>query len=100
MADVTKAPVPRAGVRFEELEGEAVVYDRAGKRATYLNDTATIIWKLCDGNRTVPEIVAILAQEYPESAGQIASDVQESIDSLVRERAIVFVEPAPADKTE
>jgi hypothetical protein len=36
MTDRSEIPVPRAGVRFEEIEGEAVVYDRSGKRASYL----------------------------------------------------------------
>ncbi len=71
MVDLSQAPRPRAGMRFEELDDEAVVYDRQGKRATYLNETAAVIWKLCDGARSVREIAVILAGEFPESAAAI-----------------------------
>jgi hypothetical protein len=94
MIDPSGIPVPRAGVRFEELDGEAVVYDRSGKRASYLNDTATVIWKLCNGTNTVPEIAAMLAKEYPEDAAGVESDVRETIERLVEDRLIVFVKTA------
>jgi hypothetical protein len=96
MIDPSGIPVPRAGVRFEELDGEAVVYDRSGKRASYLNETATVIWKLCNGTNTVPDIVAVLAKEYPEDATGIANDVHETIERLVQERLVVFVKTAAA----
>jgi hypothetical protein len=86
-------PVPRAGVRFEELHGEAVVYDRSGKRASYLNDTATIIWKMCNGTNSIPEIVETLVKEFPENAASVATDVRETIERLVQERLVVFVAP-------
>jgi hypothetical protein len=91
MIDPNAIPVPRAGVRFEELDGEAVVYDRSGKRASYLNDTATVIWKLCNGTHAVPDIVAVLAKEYPEDAASVASDVRETIERLVQDRLVIFV---------
>ncbi len=90
MVDMSRAPVPKAGVRFEELDGEAVVYDRQGKRATYLNETAAVIWKLCDGSRSVHEIVGLLAQEYPEAAGTMEGDVREAVDRLIADRVMVL----------
>jgi hypothetical protein len=96
MTDRSDIPVPRAGVRFEELEGEAVVYDRSGKRATYLNDTATVIWKLCNGTSTITDIIEMLAKEYPENVASIASDVDETINRLVAERLIVFAKTEAA----
>jgi hypothetical protein len=89
------APRPRKGVRFEELDGESVVYDRSGKRATYLNDTATLIWKLCDGTRGIPEIVDLLGKEYPESAGALETDVRDTITRLVAKRVLVLGQEAP-----
>ena len=93
MNPLSDIPIPRAGVRFEELDGEAVVYDRSGKRASYLNDTATIIWKMCNGANSIPEIVETLAKEYPENAASVATDVRETIERLVQERLVVFVKP-------
>lgn len=70
MPDPNLVPVHRAGVYVEEVDNEAVVYSRTGKRAIYLNETATIVWKLCNGERTVPEIAALLAREHPAAAVQ------------------------------
>jgi hypothetical protein len=93
MPNATATPVARAGVRFEELDGEAVVYDRGGKRAIYLNETATVIWKLCDGERSVDDIATLLAREYPEAARNIAADIADTVDRLVAGRVLTFVKP-------
>lgn len=96
MPEPDTMPVPRAGVRFEELDGEAVVYDRTGKRAIYLNETATVVWKLCDGRRTVAEISALLAKEFPESAAAIEGDISDAVDQMVAARVVTLAR-APAE---
>ncbi len=75
MVDMSRAPLRGPGRDSRSWDGEAVVYDRQGKRATYLNETAAIIWKLCDGNRSGEEIVALLAKEFPEVAATMEGDV-------------------------
>ena len=96
MADPQLKPVPRAGVRFEELDGEAVVYDRSGHKAIYLNETANVVWQLCDGQRTVAEIAALLAKEFPEAAAEIESDVSDAVDSMVAARVMTLSAPKSA----
>jgi coenzyme PQQ biosynthesis protein PqqD len=89
MADAHSVPAQRGSFYLEELEGEAVLYSKGGKRAIYLNETATVIWQLCDGQRTVAEIIGLLAAEYPEAAATIEADVIATVDRLVGERALV-----------
>ena len=36
-------------------------------RAVYLNPTAALVWGLCDGSRSVHEIIRILGESYPEA---------------------------------
>lgn len=50
------------------LDDEILVYHPAGMTAFALNETASVIWQLCDGERPVAEIVEILQQAYPEAA--------------------------------
>lgn len=97
MPDPGTTPAHRPGVRFEELDGEAVVYDRVGKRAIYLNETATVVWKLCNGRRTVADISTLLSKEYPESAADIESDVSEAIDRMAAARVVTLARRSPKE---
>jgi hypothetical protein len=83
MEDSIVRPRPRKGVRFEEIDGEAVIYDRTGTQATYLNETAAIIWQLCDGVRTEAEIIAMLSEAYPEAGDALVDDVRHAIGAMI-----------------
>lgn len=82
-------PKQMFGFFVEEMEGENLLYRLGAHKAIHLNDTATLIWKLADGSRSVGEIVALLAAQYPDNAPQIAADVNEAIDRLVQEGALL-----------
>jgi coenzyme PQQ biosynthesis protein PqqD len=97
---MTPQTVPKQAFGFfvEEMEGENLLYRLGGHKAIHLNDTATVIWKLCDGNRTVQEIIDLLKNEYPGAETAVAADVREAIATLVREGALLeAVGVAPAE---
>jgi Glycosyltransferase family 10 (fucosyltransferase) C-term/Fucosyltransferase, N-terminal/Coenzyme PQQ synthesis protein D (PqqD) len=48
-----------------------------------LNQTAAIVWRLCDGTRTGVEIVDLLVQAYPEADPEIQSQVMAALSSFV-----------------
>jgi hypothetical protein len=57
---------PRAreeGLLIEELEDELLVYDQQHDTASRLNRTAAIVWRACDGERTVAELADALGRE-------------------------------------
>jgi hypothetical protein len=56
-----------------------------------LNETASIIWRLCDGNRTTTEIVALLTDAFPEEAETIEQEVEATMRSFLEHEAIEFV---------
>lgn len=78
MTDQTLRPRRRPDIRAEPVAGELVLYDAAGGRAAYLNATAAAIWALCDGERTVAEMIAYLSREI--GGDRVAPDVNETID--------------------
>jgi len=82
--------VPHRNRRYvlEEMDNESLIYRRPSKKAYYLNDTASAIWKLCDGARSVQEIISILVDAFPEAATEVRTDVRNTIDELVRTGAI------------
>lgn len=85
--------VPKQAFGFfvEEMDGENLLYRLGAHKAIHLNDTATVIWKLSDGTRSVKEIVEILVEQYPDNAAQVAHDVNEAIDQLVQEGALLEI---------
>jgi pyrroloquinoline quinone biosynthesis protein D len=85
MPDPNAVPIPRQGFQLEELDGETLLYRHSEKRLVYLNESAALVWKLCDGKRTAREITSLLVDAYPEARETIAADVAAAIESLVRE---------------
>ncbi len=81
-------PKQQFGYYSEEMEGENLLYRLGGKKALYLNESAALVWRLCDGKRTVQEIIDILTQAYPEEAADLVTEVNETIDRLAREGAL------------
>jgi hypothetical protein len=47
----------------KELPEETLIYDLRTDKAHCLNSTAALVWKNCDGQRTVENIVAVAEQE-------------------------------------
>lgn len=54
-----------------------------------LNEIGSKIWDLCDGNRTVSQLVRLLAWEYEAPTEEIEKDVTELLEGLKNGRLIV-----------
>ena len=74
-------PVPRARTKdlvIEDLPDETLVYDFTSDKAHCLNHTTASVWRRCDGNRTIPDLVTELEKELKapidERLVQIALD--------------------------
>ena len=76
------------GLVVEEMDEEILLYKPSTHEAIHLNGPAAAIWKLCDGTRTVKDIVECLGAEFPTSKSTIALEVQEAIDLLLRDGAL------------
>jgi pyrroloquinoline quinone biosynthesis protein D len=79
------------GFFIEELEGECLLYRIGAHKAIHLNESASLIWKLCDGSRSMADIIAFLQQEYPDAQSTVVEDVREAVEQLVREGALLEV---------
>jgi len=82
-------PTPVDGFQIENLDGEIVLLHPARNMIIYSNQTGALIWQLCDGRRSVDEIVEILSAAYPESKTEIAIDVPQMIETLLSRGALV-----------
>jgi coenzyme PQQ biosynthesis protein PqqD len=54
-----------------------------------LNEIGSRIWELCDGNRSVSQLVEALAAEYDASSEVLENDVVELLESLQSGKLIV-----------
>ncbi len=80
---------PSPNVQLDVLDGEIVLFHVARLEVLHLNRSATLIWHLCDGQRTIAEMCAILADAYPSAAGQIRDDVERTLRVLQEKGALV-----------
>jgi len=93
MAEFDEIPTPCRDFTIEHLEGETILYRHSLKKMIYLNESAAVVWTLCDGRRTVADIVDLLVKNYPGVADTVAADVKEVIADLTREGALETEKP-------
>ena len=83
-----KVPTTKSSFELEEIDGELLLYSPESTRSIYMNSTASIIWRLCDGKLTVGEIVALLKEAFPDAVDSIEQDVVDSIELFISNKAI------------
>jgi len=65
------------------MDSESLLYCHEKMMMVYLNESAAVIWRLCDGQRTVGQIVDVLKSAYPLSH-QMDAEVCDTIQQFVR----------------
>jgi hypothetical protein len=76
------------GIVVEELGEEVLLYRPTTHKAIHLNGTAATIWKLCDGTRSLNDLVTLLESAFPDAKSRIAREVQDVVDQLLRDGAL------------
>lgn len=69
---------------------EGVLLNTATDQVAYCNESALLVFELCDGTRSLEEIVALLQAAF-EEAGGIAEEVRSSVDMLVDAGLLEYV---------
>jgi hypothetical protein len=83
---------------LEILDGEAFLYHLSDTRILYCNQTAILVWQLCDGKRSGEEIVTLLQDAFPEAGDALVKDVEEALQQFVEHKALEQVPtPCPND---
>jgi hypothetical protein len=83
-------PAPNTEYRLEKLDEELLLYHPAATTTVYLNETASLIWQLCDGHRSVGEIAELLRESFPKMDTAIASDLEATLNSFAEHGVIAF----------
>lgn len=86
----TAASVPRlprgVKLRFDQVRNTWMLL--APERAFQIDETAAEILKLCDGARTVADVVAAVAAVYQEEPAVIAADIEAMLSDLANKRVL------------
>jgi hypothetical protein len=72
---------------------EMVLYDHETRSAFALNVSASTIWSMCDGTRSVEEIIVDLSQLVDGRPEDIRADVERILEEL-QAREVLTLEPA------
>lgn len=76
---------PAPGVTAVDIDGRFSVYNPLSQRVLTLNETASDVWRLCDGESDVASIVAALAAAYGQPVDAIHEAVVETISLFTAE---------------
>lgn len=85
---------PAPHVVESEVGGNISLYDSATEEVLVLNETASDVWRLCDGSQTLDEVVKLLARSYRVEPSDIHAEVVETVQGF-RERGLLADGPAP-----
>ncbi len=84
-------PRRKPDYQLEMIDDELLLYHPAQTKILYCNETASLVWQLCDGQHTSQEITALLAAAFPEAADVIVDDVTATLQQFSQHDAIEFV---------
>lgn len=83
-------PVQKPDYHLEMMDGEMLLYHLNETTILYLNETASLIWQLCDGRQTIAEIITLLSEAYPEAAEVMAAEVEETVQQFLTAGCILI----------
>lgn len=86
---------PSEDVVARDIEGELIIVPLAAgigdmeDELYTLNETGRAIWERLDGQNSLAQVIAALAQEYEAPPGLIEQDVLGLVEELARRRMLV-----------
>lgn len=81
VADADAVPQWRIDVRVRSMRKKT--YVAGPSEARELDETATFIWRLMDGTRSIQQIAETVAAEYQVAPAEVLADVRELVDELI-----------------
>jgi len=89
-ADSGWRPSRAPGIEERSAGNDLVLYDAAGGRLHVLNLTAAAIWRLCDGSKTVDDILDKVGVEFAfNDVDRPRSDIKGLLGNL-REQGLIL----------
>ena len=67
-----------------EIDDEVSLYNPHDESVLVLNLTASDVWRLCDGEQTLEEIVELISEAYGVTVDSIREDVAATVSEFVQ----------------
>jgi hypothetical protein len=81
----------REGVLHQDVSGSLMLYHMDRGEYFALDDVGARVWDLCDGTRSLSDVVTVLSEEYEAPSTEIGEDVLALIRELADEHLVVTV---------
>jgi coenzyme PQQ biosynthesis protein PqqD len=89
MMNLESHPQRKAQVIAQKASNDFLLFNMRDGNYYSLNEVGCKIWELCDGTRTVAQLIAALATEYDAPAEILTSDVLELLEELQNGKLIL-----------
>ena len=89
MIEMDSRPKQREKVLAQRAADSLVLLNLEGGQYYSLDEVGARVWELCDGTRTVAELVSIIGREYDAPAETVRADVLELLTELADESLVV-----------
>ena len=70
---------------------DSLLYHPETTTTLHLNQPSLVVWNLCDGERSVAEIIAAIQEAFPDQTKQVAEDVVDVVAQLSEKKVLVKV---------
>jgi hypothetical protein len=87
---LSKRPFSAPDYQIQELDGELLLFHPASQTILHTNQTAALVWELCNGQHTVAEMVQIFKAVYPTAAETIEDDVLNILNQFASQGMITW----------
>jgi hypothetical protein len=82
MMNRESCPKRREQVIAQKASNDFLLFNMDNGNYYSLNDIGGRIWELCDGNRSVSQLVAAIAAEYDAPTADLEKDIVELLEGL------------------
>ncbi len=85
-------PCRRPDYFLQKRDDEFLLCHPTRAKGLELNEAASLIWELCNGQRTTAEITELLREGFPEAAATIGDDVESTLRMFAEHDAMAFIQ--------
>lgn len=83
-------PLRRDDVMCRDMGTERLLYDAEAEAIHVLNPSALLIWNLCDGNHSVPDMEKELLAAFSVAPGHdVVADIRQTVDTFAKNNLLV-----------
>lgn len=77
-----KVGPPAAHIVESEVDGRISLFDPQTQEVSMLNDTASDVWRLCDGTSTLDQVIELMAKAYGVEPDTVGHEVKATVETF------------------